>query len=115
MVPGPFKDCYERLGGRKRDLAALDIVHRRGKRLGEAAVHPVDHTARLRKLGTGSGLQRQVVKALLLGPDEQADIRIPEPVDRLHAVADDEQRAGGAGVVALCSAQPRVSRRTSSN
>ncbi len=81
------------LGGRVTHRPALEVVLGR-QQSREAAVHPVhDRRAGAEVAGQPQRRQRDPADTLALGLQEQRDVGLPERIDRLHRVADAEQRA----------------------
>src|SRR5581483_6722037 len=78
-----------RIGHRARGLV---LLRRQDAR--EGAVHPL-HDAALRAEGGGEAQRLELDRAEAAAPraQEETDFRLAEAVDRLHRVADEEERA----------------------
>ncbi len=80
---------------------ATQHVVRSRQHLREAIVHPVHDRCRRAKIHRElQRLEHQLAEAVVADVEEQSDLRVAEAVDRLHRVADEEQRAPVAGLPA---------------
>ncbi len=105
-------DLHAPFVGRLRRRHAFRILHgaaqhvvMRRQHAGEALIDPLHD--RLRRAEIHAQRQRlecDVAEPAVAHVEEQADIRVAEAVDRLHGIADQEQRAAVTALPACCQA-----------